>query len=125
MSSDDKQPLALVTGANRGIGKQISMHLAAAGAFVVLSARNVDSLAAVKEHIESSGGQCDCVTVDVTSQEQVAAAVDSIVETHGHIDLLVNNAGIGAGSEPGIYPWKSGGRCMRSTSKGPIFVRKP
>ena len=94
--------IALVTGANRGIGKQLSIDLAAAGATVVLSARNVAGVAEVAQQIQNAGGRCDCVTLDVTQERMVASVVDDIVSRHGQIDLLVNNAGIGAGSE---YPW--------------------
>jgi NAD(P)-dependent dehydrogenase (short-subunit alcohol dehydrogenase family) len=94
--------IALVTGANRGIGKQLSMDLAAAGAMVILSARDKASLADVAEQIENNGGQCDCLTLDVTEEQKVRSVVDDIISHHGRIDLLVNNAGIGAGSE---YPW--------------------
>ncbi|MEM7098173.1 MAG: SDR family NAD(P)-dependent oxidoreductase [Pseudomonadota bacterium] len=94
--------VALVTGANRGIGSQISIDLAAAGATVVLSARNIDSLIPVQRRIEEAGGRCQSVVLDVTDQSLVNAAVDEIVTQHGVIDLLVNNAGIGAGS---ANPW--------------------
>ena len=96
------EKIALVTGANRGIGRQISINLAAAGATVVVSARSLASLADVTEQIKNAGGQCDSVTLDVTQETEVASVVDDIVSRHGQIDLLVNNAGIGAGSE---YPW--------------------
>jgi len=94
--------IAFITGANRGIGKQISLDLAAAGATVVLSARKLASLDEVRTQIESAGGQCDCVSLDVTRDETVTSAIDDCVSRHGRIDLLVNNAGIGAGSQ---YPW--------------------
>jgi NAD(P)-dependent dehydrogenase (short-subunit alcohol dehydrogenase family) len=94
--------VVLVTGANRGIGKQLSADLAAAGATVVLSARNAASLDAITKQIETAGGQCDRVNLDVTQEEMVTSVVDDIVSRHGRIDLLVNNAGIGAGSK---YPW--------------------
>lgn len=95
--------IALVTGANRGIGRQISLDLAVAGATVVLSARKVASLTEVVEQIENAGGHCDCVSLDVTSEQMVGSVVNDIVSRHGRIDLLVNNAGIGAGSG---YPWE-------------------
>lgn len=94
--------IALITGANRGIGKQISIDLAAAGATVVLSARRIDSLTSVYDHIKAAGGRCERITLDVTDQAVVESAVTHIVKNHGRIDLLVNNAGIGAGSR---YPW--------------------
>lgn len=94
--------VALVTGANRGIGRQISVGLAAAGAQVVLSARDESSLVAVRNQIRSDGGQCDTVALDVSDESSVTQAVDAVVARHQQIDLLVNNAGIGAGSQ---YPW--------------------
>lgn len=94
--------IALVTGANRGIGKQISLDLAKAGATVVCSARNEANLTEIASQIEDVGGQCECVTLDVTEELVVGSVVDGIMSRHGRIDLLVNNAGIGAGSQ---YPW--------------------
>jgi len=97
-----KGQIALVTGANRGIGRQISCDLAAAGATVVLSARVESSLKVVAEEIEKAGGNCECVSLDVMREDLVGSVVNDIVSRHGRIDLLVNNAGIGAGSK---YPW--------------------
>ena len=94
--------VALVTGANRGIGRQISIDLAAGGAKVILSARSIDSLIPVEQESEGLGGRCERVALNVTDQSVVEAAVQAIVARHGKIDLLVNNAGIGAGSE---NPW--------------------
>lgn len=101
MTNLDSQ-VALVTGANRGIGRQIALDLARAGARVVLSARRIESLEATCAEIESEGGQCDRVALDVLDENQVNGVVDYIVTTYGRIDLLVNNAGIGAGS---AQPW--------------------
>lgn len=94
--------VALVTGANRGIGKQICLDLAAAGAAVMLTARRTESLADVQNQIEAAGGRCGVVALDVTNAQQVESAVATAIEEFGQIDLLVNNAGIGAGSE---HPW--------------------
>lgn len=94
--------IALITGANRGIGKQVAVDLAAAGVTVVLSARDIESLVPVQERIETAGGRCDRMTLDVTDQSLVESTVTQIVNQHGRIDLLVNNAGIGAGSR---HPW--------------------
>ena len=102
MANELAGEIALVTGANRGIGKQISVDLAAAGATVILSARDVASLSDVQRQIDNAGGQFESVSLDVTQEQMVTDTVDGIVSRHGHLDLLVNNAGIGAGSQ---YPW--------------------
>jgi NAD(P)-dependent dehydrogenase (short-subunit alcohol dehydrogenase family) len=104
ISSDDRVQgqIALVTGANRGIGRQIATDLAAAGARVAATARNPGTLNDLKAEIDAAGGHCDCYALDVTSENGVAAAVDQVIAEHGRIDLLVNNAGIGAGAE---YAW--------------------
>jgi 3-oxoacyl-[acyl-carrier protein] reductase len=98
-----KDQIALVTGSNRGIGRQVSKALAAAGATVLLGARNLDSLEMVEDEIRAAGGDCYKFELDVTNSVQVREVIDGIVETHGKLDLLVNNAGIGKG---GMLPWE-------------------
>lgn len=98
-----RDQVALVTGANRGIGQQIACDLAQAGATMVLSARRPADLETTSRRIEAFGGRFDRVALDVTEPDSVAAAVSTLIERHGRIDLLVNNAGIGAGSR---YPWE-------------------
>lgn len=96
--------VALVTGANRGIGRQISLSLAGAGALVVAGARNLETLTDLADEVSAADGRCETVALDVTDSDAVATAVDGIIERHGRIDLLVNNAGIGGGSE---LPWET------------------
>lgn len=86
--------VALVTGANRGIGKGVALKLAAAGATVALLGRNKAQLNEVKIEIEKAGGKAIVVTADVTSESQVQAAVAEIHRQVGDISILVNNAGI-------------------------------
>jgi rhamnulose-1-phosphate aldolase/alcohol dehydrogenase len=85
--------IALVTGAGSGIGKAIAHRLVAEGACVVVADLNADSAAAVAEEL---GGPDKAVpvTVDVTSEEQIAAAFADGLLAFGGIDLVVNNAGI-------------------------------
>ena len=85
--------VAIVTGASRGIGRSIAEALAARGARVVAAARG-DHAAAVVEAIRAAGGTAEAVTVDVTDPDQVMAAVAGVLDRHGRIDVLVNNAGI-------------------------------
>ncbi|MFJ6516809.1 bifunctional aldolase/short-chain dehydrogenase [Streptomyces filamentosus] len=85
--------VALVTGAGSGIGKAIAQRLVAEGACVVVADLNGDNAAAVAEEV---GGpdKAVAVTVDVTDEEQIAAAFREAVLAFGGVDLVVNNAGI-------------------------------
>lgn len=85
--------VALVTGAGSGIGKAIAQRLAAEGACVVVADLDAENAADVASAL---GGpdKAVAVTVDVTSEEQIAAAFDSAVLAFGGVDLVVNNAGI-------------------------------
>src|SRR5690606_8727698 len=85
--------VALVTGAGSGIGRAVARRLADEGACVVVADVNGDSAALVAEEL---GGpdHAVAVTVDVTSEEQIAAAFRAAVLAFGGVDLVVNNAGI-------------------------------
>ncbi|MFE4256694.1 bifunctional aldolase/short-chain dehydrogenase [Streptomyces sp. NPDC056910] len=85
--------VALVTGGGSGIGKAIAQRLAAEGACVVIADLNADNAAAVAEEL---GGpdKAVAVTVDVTSEEQIAQAFAEVALAFGGVDLVVNNAGI-------------------------------
>lgn len=83
----------MVTGAGRGIGREIALRFAAAGATVVVSSRTLPELEAVVEKIEAAGGKGVAVTCDVTDPEQVSGLATSVEEQLGGADVLVNNAG--------------------------------
>ncbi len=86
--------VALVTGASRGIGRAIARELAWQGATVWLGAREESRLEAGCDEIRAAGGAAEPVQVDVVSDESVKAALEALLEKHGRLDLLVNNAGI-------------------------------
>lgn len=84
----------LVTGASRGIGRAIATSLAAEGAKVVLAARDQGKLSEAVGEIQKAGGQAEAVSIDVADRTSVERAVGGLVESHGRIDALVNNAGV-------------------------------
>lgn len=88
-----KDKRVIVTGAGRGIGREIALRFAAAGASVVVSSRTLRELKAVADEIGAAGGTAHVVTCDVTDQEQVGRLAAEVEDRLGGIDVLVNNAG--------------------------------
>ena len=86
--------VVLVTGASRGIGRSIADALGSSGASVVLGARDEGKLAEAVDAITAAGGRASAVPLDVCHRESVDSAIARVLEEHGRIDGLVNNAGI-------------------------------
>jgi 3-oxoacyl-[acyl-carrier protein] reductase len=86
--------ISIVTGAGKGIGRSVSLALAARGAKVVLAGFRDESINAVKAEIESAGGEAMTVRTDVSKLEDAQAMVKATTDRYGRIDILVNNAGI-------------------------------
>jgi len=85
---------AVVTGGGRGIGAAIGRMFASEGAAVLVAARGRDGIESVVRDIEAAGGTAVAATVDITSDESVAALADAArVELGGTVNVLVNNAG--------------------------------
>lgn len=86
-----RDTVVLVTGASRGLGAAMALALAREGAHVVAAARSVDSLAAVAAE---GGGRITALEADLRDESSVAGVVPAVLERHGRIDGLINNAGI-------------------------------
>jgi 3-oxoacyl-[acyl-carrier protein] reductase len=84
---------AIVTGASRGIGREIALGLAAEGCRVLLCARDTDALAAVTTEIAEADGLAVAMPVDLTEPEAAARVVAECQRAFGRVDVLVNNAG--------------------------------
>ena len=87
--------VAVVIGAGRGIGQALALACAREGAAVVLAARTADELAETEWLIGELGGQSLAVVTDVRRGDQLAALAQQSVARFGHVDILVNSAGIG------------------------------
>ncbi len=90
----DRIKVAVVTGAGRGIGRGIAEALARDGMRVICVSKSEASCSAAAESITDSGGLADALAVDVSSGEQIRQASEKLLEEHGHVEVLVNNAGI-------------------------------
>ncbi len=88
--------VALITGASRGIGKEIAITLGEAGAYVVLNctAKGVEKAEAVLQTIRSQGGEGEVKPFSVADAQAVDQAIDEILKAKGAVHILVNNAGI-------------------------------
>lgn len=100
--------IALVTGGNKGIGREIAGQLATLGHTVVIGARSAEAGERAAGEVRSGGGDAIAVVLDVTDPASVAAAADTVKTRFGHLDALINNAGISgrpgadfAGQSPG------------------------
>ena len=92
------KPVALVTGANKGIGLQIAKDLAAHGFTVLVGSRNLEH---GETAAKSVGADARALQLDVTNQASIAAAAERIRNELGRLDVLVNNAGISHAGKPG------------------------
>ncbi|MBF6205006.1 SDR family oxidoreductase [Streptomyces gardneri] len=88
------QKVALVTGANKGIGRGAAEQLAALGMTVLIGARDARRGEEAAAAVRATGGDAHAVTLDVTDQTVVQEAARQVEERFGHLDVLINNAGI-------------------------------
>lgn len=89
-----KNRVVLLTGASRGLGRDMALTLAGAGATVLCAGRTVKELEATARAIAKKGGKAHVVPLDITDEDAVRAQVRAIIRKHRRIDVLVNNAGV-------------------------------
>ena len=88
------QKVCIVTGAASGIGREIALTFAREGAKVVIADINLQAAQAVADIVTATGGTAMAVTMDVTREAEVDAAVAKVVASYGGVDVLVSNAGV-------------------------------
>lgn len=121
---DLKGRVAVVTGASSGLGADAARAYAAYGADVALLARRVEKLDALAAELRQQGGRVLPVGCDVTDEEQVRAAVERVAGEWGHIDILLNDAGVavpGTVEELTVGQWD---KVMDTNVKGMFLMCK-
>jgi NAD(P)-dependent dehydrogenase (short-subunit alcohol dehydrogenase family) len=115
------QPVAIVTGASRGLGRAIALELANRGVSVAVCARNLQACKAVAAEVREAGGTAAAFDCDVSNPLEVERLVEQVRTAFGHIDILVNNAGtiepIGAVEECDPDGWEES---LRVNLTGPF-----
>jgi NAD(P)-dependent dehydrogenase (short-subunit alcohol dehydrogenase family) len=92
--------IALVTGAGTGVGKAVAIALAKAGYNVTLAARRKEPLEETAAEVEAAGAQALVAPADVSNRDSVLALFEQVKSMFGRLDVLFNNAGIGAPAMP-------------------------
>lgn len=90
--------VAVVTGASSGLGRDAAIAYAEAGADVVLLARRLERLEELAEEIKKMGRDVLAIKMDVTDEANVKAGIQQAFDHFGHLDILLNNAGIAVGA---------------------------
>lgn len=117
-----KPILALVSGANRGIGLAIATGLARQGAHVLVGCRDLGKGETACHALRAEGLQVRPVELDTTSTASVTRLADLIQQDHGYLDALVNNAGIGVDYDPSLTPAERLQRTMSVNVLGPLLL---
>jgi NAD(P)-dependent dehydrogenase (short-subunit alcohol dehydrogenase family) len=118
------QPVALVTGGGRGIGREIALALAREGCHVAVAARSSDQVAATAAAVANLGVQTVPLVLDVTDEGAVVRGVASLTASLGPVDVLVNNAGIAESapfSRTDAALWE---RHLRVNATGPYLLAR-
>jgi len=115
---------AFVSGASRGLGRQMAFTLAEAGADVALAARNLEGLNETAAWIEKMGRKALVCPMDITKLDDIERAVSETVKSFGRIDILINNSGIAGDTPVAKMTPEKWDRVMDINLKGHVFCTK-
>jgi 2-deoxy-D-gluconate 3-dehydrogenase len=119
---DLSDKVALVTGAGRGLGRAGALALAEAGADIAAAARSPDEIASLSDEVAALGRRGSHHTFDVRSIADIHRLVDEVVERHGRIDILLNNAGTNVQQHILDITEEAWDTVMDTNLKGAFFV---
>lgn len=116
--------IALITGANKGIGLEIARQLAQAGVFVIIGARDAGRAAAAVSDLAAQGLKAQSVAIDLTDHASIAEAAQAIETQYGRLNILINNAGIvdAADGPPSTSSAEAARRIMNTNFVGTLAV---
>ncbi len=97
----------MVTGASSGIGAAVARSLAGEGMLVILLARRVEKLEELALEIRAAGGEAETLPADISLEKERVSVFDRVMDRYGHLDLLVNNAGMGYFGYAAEMPWQT------------------
>jgi NAD(P)-dependent dehydrogenase (short-subunit alcohol dehydrogenase family) len=118
----NEKKIALVTGANKGLGLEMARQLGAAGATVVIGARDPQKGEAAEEQLRADGYDAHCLKLDVNKNEDHAAAAGWLENKFRRLDILINNAGISAEDLGGGTTSKTTADVLRQTFDTNFFA---
>lgn len=120
----DMKKIALVTGANKGIGLEIARQLAEAGALVLMGARDPRRGQDAANGLKATGLTVEAVEIDLNNETSIASAAQDIAGRYGRLDILVNNAGIVDGEDgpPSVATIGAARRLMETNFLGTLAV---
>ncbi len=126
MTTDDKRPVALVTGGSKGIGRAICVELGRSGYDVAVNYHSDAAGAqATLDRVRAGGGDGRIVGFDVRHAETTAAAIDDLLDATGRLDVLVNNAGVTADGLFLMMPPDNWRKVIDTTLDGFYNVTRP
>lgn len=115
-----KKKIAVVTGANRGIGKEIARQLALNNVFVILTARDPVKGQHSVDELKSAGLDVEFQSLDMDSEESMIRLADYVQNQYGRLDILINNAALGGGGDSLRVPMKEFRRTFETNFFGPL-----
>ena len=116
--------VAVVTGANSGLGLDAAISYAEHGAHVALLDKNINNLTVIKHKIEQLGKKAISIQCDVSNEDSIKNAVQTIIEQFGNIDILLNNAGIGVAGGIESLTVEEWDRCFNTNIKSMYLLSK-